>query len=181
MISYKIGLLRQVRSHLKRGGVIAYPTEFCFGFGCDPFNHKAINKIIRLKQRDKKKGLIVIAAKTSQLNSLTKPLTNEVNQYWPGAFSLVVQAREKVPFNLSGKSRRIAVRVTAHKPVIQLCKYINIPLVSTSANKSGFKPVRTYLEGKRLFGAKVLVLPGTTGFAKRPSVIIDWENHNILR
>ena len=181
MISYKIGLLRKVRSHLKRGGLIAYPTEFCFGLGCDPFNHKAINKIIRLKQRDKKKGLIVIAAKTTQLKKLTTPLDQEVSSYWPGPFTLVVRAQTSVPFSLTVKNRRIAVRVSAHDLVIQLCNYLNMPLISTSANKAGFKPVKTYLEANRLFGRNVLVMPGTTGFLKRPSVIIDWDNRKILR
>ena len=87
----------------------------------------------------------------------------------------------KVPQNLIGKHKKIAVRVTRHKMVGQLCNYLNMPLVSTSANKSGRRSISNYRDCKRIFGQSVLVLPGITNFAKRPSTIIDWQTKQVLR
>ena len=74
MYVYNHKLIQQIKAHLRNGGVIAYPTESCYGLGCDPFNYRAINRIIRIKGRSKTKGLIVIAGKLGQLNTLIQPL-----------------------------------------------------------------------------------------------------------
>jgi len=182
---YKASLLKQVAAHLKRGGVIAYPTESCYGFGCDPKNYQAIKRILQLKQRNKNKGMIVISSKLNYLEKLIMPLTIEeldyVNQYWPGAYSFVVQVKPHLPANLTGKHRSLAVRVTRHKQVRQLSNYLHNALVSTSANKSGFRAIKTYRECLRQFGKQVLVLPGKTLGAKKPSTIIQLSTRKVLR
>jgi L-threonylcarbamoyladenylate synthase len=185
MYVYSTVLLNKVKQHLKAGGVIAYPTESCYGLGCDPFNYSAINKIIRLKGRSKSKGLIIIAGLRSQLHGVIPKLSAadelELKKYWPGFYSLILPANNKVLPNLVGKHQKIAVRVTQHYLVQQLCLALNMPLVSTSANKSGFRSIKSYQECERQFGRQVMVLPGRIGFAKRPSTIIDWQSGNILR
>ncbi|MCE2705529.1 MAG: L-threonylcarbamoyladenylate synthase [Proteobacteria bacterium] len=182
---YKIGLLQKVKLHLIRGGVIAYPTESCYGLGCDPYNYKAIRSLIKLKRRDKTKGLIVIAGKNHQVDKLIKPLDDdtatELKQYWPGAFSLILDIKPNIPSNLSGKHKSVAVRVSKQKQVIQLCNYLDSAIVSTSANKSQLKSIKTYRECLRKFGNKVLVLPGVIGFAKNPSKIINLKTKQVLR
>lgn len=182
---YKIGLLRKVKLHLKQGGVIAYPTESCYGLGCDPYNYKAINQVIKLKKRDKSKGLIVIASQIKQLNKLIKPLgeyeANQLKDYWPGPFSLILDVKINTPNNLRGKHKSVAVRVTKHKEVIQLCNHLASAIVSTSANKSQLKSIKTYRECLNKFGNKVLVLPGVIGFAKKPSTIINLKTQQVLR
>ena len=185
MQPYSTKLLRKVKRHLNEGGVIAYPTESCYGFGCDPFNYKAINKVIRIKGRSKTKGLIVIAGAQSQLRGLVNVpnLTNqeELAKYWPGFYSLILPVTRQVPTNLIGKHPKIAVRVSKHQLVKQLCNFLNIPLVSTSANKAGHISIKNYRECQRQFGNQVLVLPGLTKFAKKPSTITDWETRKVLR
>lgn len=182
---YSTKLLQKVKAHLKNGGLIAYPTESCYGLGCDPFNYTAINKLIKTKGRSKTKGLIVIAGSTSQLHKLIQPLTNnqqeQLIQYWPGFYSLVLRVTTKVPRNLIGSHSKVAVRVSTHPHVKQLCHSLSSPLVSTSANKSGHNSIKSYRECQRQFGKKVLVLPGNVGNAKKPSTIIDWESQKVLR
>lgn len=183
---YSTQLLQEVQQHIQNGGVIAYPTESCYGFGCDPFNPIAIQKIINLKRRNKNKGMIVIAGSIKQLDKLIQPLNNEeiesiFNNYWPGSYSLILPVTKKVPHILVGQHKQIAVRITKHELVKQLCNYLNMPLVSTSANKSGNKSIKTYKECVRHFGNDVLVLPGNTLFAKKPSTIIDYKNKKIYR
>lgn len=178
-------LLNKIKQHLKRGGVIAYPTESCYGLGCDPFNFKAVNKIIKLKGRSKTKGMIVIAGDMLQLQNIITPLSeneqHELKKYWPGFYSLIMSANSRVLPNITGKNHKVAVRVTKHELVRQLCCAVKMPLVSTSANRSGCKSIKSYKECKRQFGRQVMVLPGIIGFAKSPSTIIDWQTKMILR
>ncbi len=66
---------RALAAHLKRGGLIAYPTESCFGLGCDPRNRNAVLRLLALKQRPQRKGLILIAGRFSQLATYLQPLS----------------------------------------------------------------------------------------------------------
>jgi L-threonylcarbamoyladenylate synthase len=185
MQAYSNNLLHKIQRHIKNGGIIAYPTEFCYGFGCDPFNYRAINNILRIKQRDKAKGLIVIAANIHQLDKLIIPISlhdrQKLKKYWPGFFSILLPSKKNTLNVLIGAHNKLAVRISNHDLVKQLCNYLHMPLVSTSANLSGHKPIKCYRECVRQFGKKVMVLPGNTGFAKNPSTIIDWKSGQIIR
>ena len=66
---------RRIAAHLRRGGLIAYPTESCYGLGCDPDNRTAVQRLLRLKQRPQHKGLILIAASYRQVARYLHPLT----------------------------------------------------------------------------------------------------------
>ncbi len=68
-------LTRAIAAHLARGGMIAYPTEFCYGLGCDPRNRNAVMRLLKLKQRPQRKGLILIAGKYSQLAPYLQDIT----------------------------------------------------------------------------------------------------------
>lgn len=182
---YSAQLIHKIHKHLKNGGVIAYPTESCYGFGCDPHNHKAINKIIRIKGRSKSKGLIVVASRIEQLKNIVdnaeKLDQSEFAEFWPGFFSLLLPASDKIQRNLIGNHKKIAVRISKHPLIQQICTQLNTALVSTSANQSGHISSANYRDCKHKFGKQVMVLSGTTLFAKKPSTIIDWESKKILR
>lgn len=185
---YKIGLLRQVRKHLRSGGVIAYPTESCYGLGCDPFNYRGLSKLLYLKRRSPLKGLIVVAGKYKYITKLIKPLSNldyqiVFKQYWPGAYSLILPIKHRLltPRRLTGNRDSIAVRLTKHREIRQLSNYLQQPLTSTSANISGNKTIKSYKEAKAKFGSKVLVVPGVIGLNKSPSTIINWANKQLIR
>ncbi|MEO8331180.1 MAG: Sua5/YciO/YrdC/YwlC family protein [Gallionella sp.] len=64
---------RALTAHLKRGGLIAYPTESCYGLGCDPDKRAAVQRLLKLKQRPQCKGLILIASAYHQVARYLKP------------------------------------------------------------------------------------------------------------
>lgn len=178
-------LLNRVRAYLRRGGVIAYPTESCFGLGCDPRNRRAVLKLLRLKGRPQHKGLILIGSKFSQLTSYAAPLAasqwQKISSTWPGPVTWLLPAHGKTPPWLRGRHGSVAVRVTAHPLAARLCQTMNMALVSTSANRAGLKPARTYADCLRDFGNEVLVLPGLTGKHRRPSSILDVATGAVIR
>lgn len=176
--------LTALRAHLKRGGVIAYPTESCYGLGCDPRNRAAVQKILRLKRRPWTKGLILAAANLQQVARFILPIGTAkratLDQYWPGPYTFLLPAASRAPKWLTGKHNSLAVRISAHPVVARLTQSFG-PLVSTSANVAGAKPIKTYAAAHRAFGKRVRVLPGRIGKRRAPSVIIDLHSGKTLR
>lgn len=176
--------LADLRAYLKRGGVIAYPTESCFGLGCDPRNRAAVQKILRLKHRPWTKGLILVAANLAQVRRFIQPLNERqqatLKQYWPGPYTFLLPTSARAPKGVTGKHQTLAVRVSAHPEVARLTHLLG-PLVSTSANVTGLKPLTRAADVQRAFGAQVRVLPGRVGKHKKPSAIIDLQSGNKLR
>ena len=174
-----------LRVHLRRGGLIAYPTESCYGLGCDPRNPRALKRLIRLKGRSAAKGLLLIADHFKRLqpfiHSLNASDRARMQRSWPGPVTWVVPASATCLPDLTGGRPTIAVRVTAHPGAARLCRRLGMALVSTSANKSGKKPAKTAAECRRIFGAQVRVIGGRIGTRKRPSTLIDLATGTVLR
>lgn len=176
---------RGLRHYLKGGGVIAYPTESCYGLGCDPRNPHAIRRLLQIKGRPERKGLILIASGLNQLKPFLAPLkadqVRQLQSKWPGPHTWLVPASHNCPFWLTGRHPTIAVRVTAHQPALRLCREAGMALVSTSANRSGQKSAKTARECMRLFGNSVKVVPGRIGKRRKPSTIQDLATGRIFR
>jgi L-threonylcarbamoyladenylate synthase len=176
---------RRIAAHLERGGLIAYPTESCYGLGCDPDNRIAVKRLLKLKQRPQHKGLILIAASYRQVARYLQPLTPDQQQQLKTAGAQVITylmpAHHSVPHWLRGNHDTLAVRLTAHKQAVQLCRGMDSALVSTSANRGGQRPAKTYAQCRRLFGSRVWVLPGRVGIHRKPSTISMWADGKIIR
>ena len=168
---------------LQNGGIIAYPTEGVFGLGCDPFNQTAVMRLLKLKQRDVAKGLILIAASWEQVLDLiqTKNLVlPPPNPKQPTTW--VVPATAKVPAWVRGDFKSIAIRITTHPLASQLCQAFGGPIVSTSANLAGQEPARTASQVAQQLGANIdFMLPGAVGNLNKPSQICDIATQKILR
>ncbi len=123
------------------GGVLVYPTEGVWGIGCDYRDQDAVNKVLRLKQRQVSKGLVLIASHIQQVLPLIRPEQSadlaRALKTWPGHFTWVFPKTELVPAWISGDFDTVAVRVSAHPVVKSLCDQLGMPMVSTSANVSG--------------------------------------------
>jgi L-threonylcarbamoyladenylate synthase len=176
---------RALAAHLKRGGLVAYPTESCYGLGCDPANRKAVQRILKLKQRPQRKGLILIASHYHQVARYLQALTidEQIRLKHEGAQAVTYLMPVKPACSrwLRGEHDTLAVRFTAHSLAKNLCRSAGSALVSTSANRSGQRPARTYAECQRLFGKSVWVLRGRVGKRKQPSTIRSWLSGKIIR
>ena len=171
---------------LRRGGVIACPTEAVWGLSCDPENPGAVAHLLALKGRSAAKGLILVAAIADQLDFLLADLPAELRQTlaagWPGPVTWLVPHRGRVPGWISGEHATVAVRVSAHPVVSALCTAWGGPLVSTSANVAGARPAREAFQVRRFFGARLdCVLPGRVGANGRPTSIRDLISGQFIR
>lgn len=166
--------MRQAARIIKDGGIVAYATEYCFGLGCDPRNYAAVTRLLRIKQRSPSKGLIVLAADLEQLMGYIDALPKKVQQSWPGPLTWLLPPGKRAPSWIHGRHPQIAVRVTAHPQAAALCRMAGMAIVSTSANRSGETPARSYREVVRRFGRELdFVLPGRVGGLPHPTPIQD--------
>ena len=172
---------------LRRGGVIAYPTEAVFGFGCDPQNAVAVQRILDLKQRTADQGLLLIAADFAQIAlyisaDCPRQALQQAQASWPGPHTWVFPASDRAPAWIVGDQRGIALRVTAHPVAAALCRAFESALVSTSANRHGVDPARTATEVEREFRALLdAIVAGEVGTSKSPTTIRDAISGEWLR
>jgi L-threonylcarbamoyladenylate synthase len=173
---------------LRRGGVIACPTEAVWGLSCDPFDESAVLRLLEIKRRPVEKGLILVAAGVDQFDGLLDwdPLPPDrrdaVLESWPGPHTWIVPASAKLPRWITGAHDGVAVRVTAHEAMAALCRAFGGPLVSTSANPTGAAPPRELAElDPVLHAALDGVLEGRTGNLPRPTAIRNARTGEPLR
>ena len=127
----------------RNGGVVLYPTEGVWGLGCSPIDEDAVRRVLALKSREESKGLILIAASIAQLmpfldiTSLSEDRWDEISASWPGPNTWVIPASGLVPAFVRGAFQSVAVRVTSHPSVREMCNSFGGALVSTSANVAG--------------------------------------------
>ena len=171
---------------IRCGGVIAYPTEAVFGLGCDPANWSAVQRLLTLKNRSWRKGLILIASEQRQLEpwvgKFRSSWSDQLEHSWPGPTTWLLPAAPDCPDWLTGEHDTLAVRVTAHPLVRHLCDILDSALVSTSANASGQRPARSVLEIRLRLGSRIdFVLPGSLGGQQQPTEIRDLASGQFVR
>ena len=169
---------------IRQGGIIAYPTESCFGLGCDPRNRKAINKIIKLKKRSLNKNFILIGSSIKQFNYFLNPLDNSTStnlfSKWPGPHTWLMTANNRCPNWLKSNSK-IALRISSFSSCQLLTKSLDMAITLSSLNLTGKIPLKNYRDVCRFLPKQVKLIKGRVGKSKRPSVIQDFKTKKIIR
>lgn len=177
--------LRKAVRVLRRGGVVAVPTEAVWGLSCNPFHRGAVDTLLRLKERDWRKGLIVVASELEMLSPFIEipsaMALKRAKGTWPGPATWVFPAAASAPDWICGEHDSVAVRITAHPLLRALCQRYGGALVSTSANRAGQPPARSVTELRLRLGAELTVVPGALGGMSRPTSIREAATGHILR
>ena len=171
---------------IKQGGVVAYPTESCYGLGCDPQNTQAIQRILNIKRRSKDKGLIIISDEISKIERYVDCFPDvsydEMIASWPGPFTWLLPAKSDVSTWLKGSHETLAIRVTGHKTASLLCKHSEMAIVSTSANRANQPSIRTMEDVAAQIGSEIdCISEGEIGDNHNPSVIRDARSGMVVR
>lgn len=119
------------------GGVIIYPTDTIYGLGCNIFQHKAIERIARIKQVDPAKArLSFVCYDLSDLSNYTKaistPLYRTLKNYLPGPFTFILPASKEVPKILNSKKHTIGLRVPDNNIARTIVKELGSPVLSAT-------------------------------------------------
>jgi L-threonylcarbamoyladenylate synthase len=167
---------------IRAGGIVVYPTDTLYGMGCDATSEAAVKKLRALKRRDSAKPLSIIVSDFAMLSLYCKltPSQEKITQeLLPGPYTFILPLKHMLP--ISG-SLEAGVRVPEHAFMRAVCKALNLPVVSTSANLSG-EPDAAELAGVSrsiLEGADLAIDGGPCKYAKG-STVIDLIRMKVLR
>ena len=163
---------------LRKGGIIIYPTETCYGIGADATSKKAVVKVIRIKQRQAGKRIsvavssAVMARKHFAMNETAEKLAK---QFMPGPITLVVRSKKQ-------RKQAVGFRIPDNKFILKLIRKFNRPITSTSANISDEPNLYRIKDVIKVFDGKVsLIIDGGNLPEVMPSTVFDTQTKKILR
>jgi L-threonylcarbamoyladenylate synthase len=162
---------------LKKGGVIAFPTDTVYGLGADAFSSMAVERIYEIKDRSKLHRFPLLIADMKQLTALADPVSELAwflaARFWPGGVTLVLSKKDSLPAYLASGST-IAVRVPNHPTCLTLLEHVAGPLIGTSANISGQPPALTADEVRRQLTGRIdLIIDGGRCPGGKESTVLD--------
>ncbi|MCZ2153423.1 MAG: threonylcarbamoyl-AMP synthase [Bryobacterales bacterium] len=158
-------ILLRAAAAIRRGEVVAIPTDGLYALAADPFNLHAIGKVFLAKRREIHRSLPLLVADTFMAEDLAKDLNNRFYQlsrhFWPGPLTIIVPASEKVPLKVTGNTGRLALRQVQTPVAMKLVEILQQPIIATSANISGQPTCRSGIEVFGTMDGRVkLVLDG---------------------
>jgi L-threonylcarbamoyladenylate synthase len=126
---------------VQNGGVIMFPTQHLYGLGAAALNIKAVDRVFEIKQRPHNKPLLVLIHEQKDLTKLVEKIPSTAIRimecFWPGALTIVFEAKKVLPKNLTAGTGRIGVRMPQHPVALALAKALKSPITATSANITG--------------------------------------------
>ena len=178
-------LIRLAAQALGDGAIAIFPTETCYGLGCDATDEIAVKRIFVIKRRNRKKALPIIVADLPTAKEycyITQTAKRLIQKVMPGPLTLVVKARGNLPKALAANSGKVAFRISSNKTANALAKEFGKPIVATSANLGGKKEIYSGKEAIEKFADCVDVIIDAGKLPKRkPSTVYDVKKRKILR
>lgn len=175
-------------AHLRRGGLIAYPTETVYGFGC-LVRPDALDELAALKSRDVAKPFLLLIREAADIAQLawTPAARKLAAAFWPGPLTLALPVRDDFPARILSPDGTVAVRATPHPGLRALLDELREPITSTSANTPGDPPASSADDAaavvNELGALDVLLLDGGVLPPSAPSTVVDCsgERPRVLR
>lgn len=133
--------IERAAAHIRRGEVVAIPSEALYLLVADPFNLHAVGRVFAAKGREMQRSLPMLVGGTFMAEDLAKELTSRFHilarRFWPGPLTIIVPASAKVPLKVTGNTGRLAMRMSRSRVAQALLDWLDQPLIATSANISG--------------------------------------------
>jgi len=157
--------LDQAAETIRRGRVVAIPTDALYTLAADPFNLIAVQQVLRAKGRQIHRALPMLVRDALMVEELAREISPRFNmlsrKFWPGPLTIIVLASARVPLKVTGNTGRLALRQPRSKIANALIAALNQPLISTSANISGSPTCRSGIDVFGTMDGRVdLVLDG---------------------
>jgi L-threonylcarbamoyladenylate synthase len=158
-------VLEQAAAALRRGKVLAIPTDALYALVADPFNLRAVTQVFQIKGRETQRSLPIWVNDILMAEDLAGELSNRfyllARRFWPGPLTIIIPASAKVPLKVTGNTGRLALRQPRSKIACRLLAMLNQPLIATSANLSGSPTCRSGIEVFGMMDGRVdLVVDG---------------------
>ncbi|PWU02918.1 MAG: threonylcarbamoyl-AMP synthase [Terriglobia bacterium] len=146
----QLEVLERAAAAVRRGKVVAIPTDALYTLVADPFNLGAVTGVFRAKGREVHRSLPLLVDDLMMAEDLAAELNNRfyilARRFWPGPLTIIVPASAKVPLKVTGNTGRLALRQSRSKTANGLLTLLNQPLIATSANISGHPTCRSGID-----------------------------------
>ena len=147
---------------IRRGGVVAVPSDALYTLVADPFNLSAVGKVFRAKGREPQRSLPMLISDLLMAEDLARELTSRfyllARRFWPGPLTVIVPAASKVPFRVTGNTGRLALRHSRSRVLQTLLEELGQPVIGTSANRSGTPTCRSGIEVFGTMDGRIVVV-----------------------
>jgi L-threonylcarbamoyladenylate synthase len=158
-------VLERAAAAVRRGKVVAIPTDALYTLVADPFNLRAVTNVFKAKGREPHRSLPILIRDTLMAEELASELNNRffilASRFWPGPLTIIVPASPRVPLKVTGNTGRLALRHSRSNVANKLIAVLNQPLISTSANISGSPTCHSGIDVFGMMDGRVdLVLDG---------------------
>lgn len=180
-------VIAQTTSVIQRGGIIAVPTDTCYGLSADVYNQRAVQRVFDIKQRYYRKPISIMVSDVEMLRPIAEinaTVEKLVKKYLPGSLTIVVPALSGVTFQPGVITETIGFRIPDSPVNLAIVESYGKPLTTTSANISGqdnsysLQDVLGQFEGKRF--QPDLILDGGDLSQKKPSTVIQVKGDDII-
>jgi L-threonylcarbamoyladenylate synthase len=157
--------LERAAAAVRRGKVVAIPTDALYTLVADPFNLRAVTGVFQAKGREPHRALPILIRDSMMAEELASELNNRffilARRFWPGPLTVIVPAAAKIPLKVTGNTGRLALRHARSLVADKLITLLNQPLISTSANISGHPTCHSGIDVFGMMDGRVdLVLDG---------------------
>lgn len=174
-------VIAQVVDVLRKGGVIAYPTDSCYAFGCTMGNHEGAERIRRLRHLDDKHPFTLVCADFAQLGQLVHLDNNEfraIKAATPGPYTFILTATPEVPRRLAhDKKRAVGVRLPDHPVANALVRELGEPLLSSSLLMPGADwPMTEGWQIREELDHELDAVLDAGDCGTTPTTVVDWTS-----
>ncbi|MGI0007115.1 MAG: L-threonylcarbamoyladenylate synthase [Nitrosotalea sp.] len=173
--------IKEAYETIQKGGIVVFPTDTVYGIGCDPRNQDAVNKIYKIKGREKTKQLPVLAYSKKDIANIAffDEISEKIaDKFWPGPITLILRVKDKKIEETLNLKDKIAVRVPNHPCVLALLEKCRL-LVGTSANFSGESSFSDSKEVASKFSGYDILLDGGQITNSYESTIVEVVNNEL--
>ena len=158
-------------------GVVAFRTDTFYGLGADPFDESAVASVNELKGREGKPILVLVAEASDAARLIartSRAFDALAARHWPGALTLICEARAELPALLTAGTGTVGVRLPADEHARRIVRASGGALTATSANPAGLPPARSAVEAARYFPhGLALIIDGGPTHTELPSTVLD--------
>jgi L-threonylcarbamoyladenylate synthase len=180
--------MRYAADLIRRGELVAIPTDTFYGIAADPFNLAAVDQIYRVKGRPEARALPILVNSTVQAISLSRDVPYIFHKlaakFWPGPLTLLVEASTGIPRKITANTGNVAVRWPKSAVVSAIIELVKGPITGTSGNISGMPACASAIELLEQMGDRLpLIIDGgeTPGHLASTIVKLVGDDWTVMR
>ncbi len=170
-------LINKTKEILEEGGVIVFPTDTVYAYGCDIKDKRAIERIYRLKKMEKHKPLSFIFTEISEINDYARNISDDaykiMKKAFPGPYTFISKASKLVPKVVVTNQKTVGVRIPANNIAIEIVKALGRPLLATSVNNPNGNYIVEPKDLEKIYRNEVDLVIDCGPKISSPSTVVD--------